>query len=131
VTVTEPDRSASLIIALTGFHLLNIASIVVFGIWKVLLAGDGRLVVVTKVELGLVMLSSVMSAFFFLFRGWRTRRRTDGFLPDCTTSRDSQKIVRRYARVSSKSISSLLSVNSYFVSRVSGVPSCLVKVIFN
>jgi hypothetical protein len=66
VPVTEPSGSASLIVALTGFHLLNIASIVIFGIWKVLLAGDGRLVVVTKVELGLLMLSSVMYAFFLV-----------------------------------------------------------------
>lgn len=72
MTMTEPDRPASLIVALTGLHLLNIASIVIFGIWKLLLAGDGRLVVVTKVELGLLMLSSVMYACFFLcFHGWR------------------------------------------------------------
>lgn len=71
--MTGPSRSTSLVVELTGFHLLNVASIVSFGIWKVLLTGDERLVGMTKVELSLVALSAVMYAFFF--RGWGTRTR--------------------------------------------------------
>ena len=56
----------------------------------------------------------------FHFRDWPG---LTGF-SDCTTSRYSEKIVQRSARVSSKLIWPLLSGNSYIVPRVSPVASC-------
>ena len=68
----EPGLPASLVVVLTGFNLLNIISLVVFGVWKVLLTGNERGISMSRVELSLLMVSGLMYAnfFFFHFRDW-------------------------------------------------------------
>ena len=58
----RPSRLSLLAPPLTGYHLLNIGSVLVFGIWKVALSDHKGLVVLTRVELILVMISGLMYA---------------------------------------------------------------------
>ena len=66
----RPSRLSLLAPPLTGYHLLNIGSVLVFGIWKVLLSDHKGLVVVTRVELILVMISGLVYAFFYYSCEW-------------------------------------------------------------
>lgn len=59
----QPCRLSRLATPLTGYHLLNIVSVLVFGIWKVVMSDHKGLVVVTRVELVLVMISGLVCAF--------------------------------------------------------------------
>jgi hypothetical protein len=59
----RPSRLSLLAPPLTGYHLLNIGSVLVFGIWKVVLSDYEGLVVVTRAELILVMISGLVYAF--------------------------------------------------------------------
>jgi len=65
----SPSRLSLLAVALKGCDLLNIGTVLVFGIWEVLLSGHDGLVVLTKVELGLLMISVLVYAFFILASG--------------------------------------------------------------
>ena len=58
-----PSRLSRLAAPLTGYHLLNVVSVLVFGTWKVVMSDHKGLVVVTRVELILVMISGLVCAF--------------------------------------------------------------------
>jgi hypothetical protein len=60
----QPSRPSLLAVPLKGCDLLHIGTILVFGIWKVLLTGHDGLVVLTKVEWALLMISSLMYVWF-------------------------------------------------------------------
>ena len=83
----QPSRLSLLAAPLTGYHLLNIVSVLVFGIWKVVMSDRKGLVVVTRVELVLVMISGLVCAFSFL--QVRERPGLSGLtcVSDCTTQR--------------------------------------------
>ena len=59
----KPNGKMSLSVDLTGFSLLNITSIVVFGIWKLILTEHKGLVAVTKAEFTLLLFSALTYAF--------------------------------------------------------------------
>ena len=59
----QPSRLSLLAAPLTGYHLLNIVSVLAFGTWKVLMSDHKGLVVLTRVELILVMISGLVYAF--------------------------------------------------------------------
>ena len=65
--MTEPDNEASLAVELTGYHLLNVVSIVAFGAWKVISTGSDGWISVSKTEFALMTLAGVMYASLFHF----------------------------------------------------------------
>jgi len=100
----RPNRKIPLSVDLTGYTLLNIASIVVFGIWKVVLSDHRELVAVTRVEFSLLMFSALMYAFHSRAGVEEARlRRADG-LSDYSTSSCSETNIRISVTVSSKPI---------------------------
>jgi hypothetical protein len=58
-----PSRLSLLAVPLKGYNLLNISVVLVFGTWKVLLSGHGGVVVVTKLELALLVITGLMYTF--------------------------------------------------------------------
>ena len=121
----QPSRLSLLAPPLTGFHLLNIISVLVFGIWKVVMSGHKGLVVVTKVELVLIMILGLVYAFHSFKWGRGQVCRADG-LSDYTTPR-CWRNAQKSTQVSTKSIWPLPFGDLFIVLRMSVVSSCLLS----